>query len=82
MKHIKIYIVTYKRSDVLNDTLDKLFKSDFADIKNTDVVSEAKAQLKKLAATIQANKASITDAATVNHLSDLQDRIKEILDPK
>lgn len=37
MKHIKIYIVTYKRSDVLNDTLDKLFKSDFADIKNTEV---------------------------------------------
>jgi hypothetical protein len=58
------------------------FMAPSAEIKNTDVVSEAKAQLKKLAATIQANKASISDAATVNHLSDLQDRIKEILDPK
>jgi hypothetical protein len=58
------------------------FMAPSADIKNTDVVSEAKAQLKKLAATIQANKASISDASTVNHLNDLQDRIKEILDPK
>lgn len=37
MKHLKIYIVTYRRSDILNDTLDKLFKSDFASIKNTEV---------------------------------------------
>lgn len=37
MKHLKIYIVTYKRSDVLNDTLDKLYKSDFVNVKNTEV---------------------------------------------
>ena len=37
MKKIKIYIVTYKRSDILNDTLTKLFQSDFAEIENTEV---------------------------------------------
>jgi hypothetical protein len=37
MKKMKIYILTYKRSKMLNDTLDKLFKSDFARIKNTEV---------------------------------------------
>jgi len=52
------------------------------DVENTDVVSEAKAQLKKLASSIQANKGSFTDANTVNHFDDLQDRIKHILDPK
>jgi hypothetical protein len=52
------------------------------DVENTDVVSEAKAQLKKLASSIQSNKASFTDANTVNHFDDLQDRIKHILDPK
>ncbi len=34
---MKVYIVTYKRSDVLNDTLKKLFDSDFAMLKNTEV---------------------------------------------
>ena len=34
---MKIYIVTYKRSDVLNDTLKKLFNSDFSQLKNTEV---------------------------------------------
>jgi hypothetical protein len=52
------------------------------DVENTDVVSEAKAQLKKLAASIQANKGSINDASSANHFDDLQDRIKHILDPK
>jgi hypothetical protein len=52
------------------------------DVENTDVVSEARAQLKKLAASIQANKASISDPNSVNHYDDLQDRIKSILDPK
>jgi hypothetical protein len=52
------------------------------DVENTDVVSEAKAQLKKLAASIQANKGSISDASSSNHFDDLQDRIKHILDPK
>ena len=52
------------------------------DVENTDVVSEAKAQLKKLAASIQANKGSISDASSANHFDDLQDRIKHILDPK
>ena len=37
MKKMKIYIVTYKRCDVLNDTLDKLFKSDFSELENTEV---------------------------------------------
>lgn len=37
MKKMKIYVVTFKRSDILNDTLDKLFKSDFKDIPNTEV---------------------------------------------
>ena len=37
MKYIKIYIVTYKRSEILNDTLTKLFASDFKQYKNTEV---------------------------------------------
>jgi hypothetical protein len=53
-----------------------------ADVENTDVVSEAKAQLKKLSATLQAAKATATDANAVNHITDLQDRIKQALDPK
>ena len=52
------------------------------DVENTDVISEAKAQLKKLATSIQANKASINDASSLSHFDDLQDRIKHILDPK
>jgi hypothetical protein len=52
------------------------------DVENTDVISEAKAQLKKLAASIQANKGSISDASSLSHFDDLQDRIKHILDPK
>ena len=52
------------------------------DVENTDVVSEAKAQLKKLGSSIQANKGGFTDVNTVNHFDDLQDRIKHILDPK
>jgi hypothetical protein len=53
-----------------------------ADVENTDVVSEAKAQLKKLAASLQAAKGTAKDASAVNHISDLQDRIKQALDPK
>ena len=52
------------------------------DVENTDIVSEAKAQLKKLTAAIQSNKGSINDASSVSHFDDLQDRIKHILDPK
>ena len=37
MKKMKIYIVTYKRSKVLNDTLEKLFNSDFKHLDNTEV---------------------------------------------
>ena len=37
MKRMKIYIVTYKRCDVLNDTLEKLFNSDFSKVPNTEV---------------------------------------------
>lgn len=53
-----------------------------ADVENTDVVSEAKAQLKKLATSLQSAKATATDASAVNHINDLQDRIKQALDPK
>ena len=52
------------------------------DVENTDVVSEAKAQLKKLAASIQASKSTIKDPSSLSHFEDLQDRIKQILDPK
>jgi hypothetical protein len=52
------------------------------DVENTDVVSEAKAQLKKLAASLQAAKTTATEASAVNHINDLQDRIKQALDPK
>ncbi len=52
------------------------------DVENTDLVSEAKAQLKKLAASLQAAKVTATDANAVNHINDLQDRIKQALDPK
>jgi len=37
MKKLKIYIVTYQRSDILNDTLAKLFNSDFSKVDNTEV---------------------------------------------
>jgi hypothetical protein len=52
------------------------------DVENTDVVSEAKAQLKKLSTSLQAAKATATDASAINHINDLQDRIKQALDPK
>jgi len=37
MKKIKVYVITYKRVDVLNDTLSKLFQSDFGKLENTEV---------------------------------------------
>ena len=37
MKKMKVYIITYKRCGVLNDTLDKLFASDFSKLDNTEV---------------------------------------------
>tara|TARA_R110000765_G_scaffold17897_4_gene48481 strand:- start:843 stop:1736 length:894 start_codon:yes stop_codon:yes gene_type:complete len=37
MKKMKVYIVTYKRCDILNDTLKKLFDSDFSNLPNTEV---------------------------------------------
>lgn len=37
MKKAKIYIVTYKRTDILNDTLDRLFESDFPVDDTTEV---------------------------------------------
>lgn len=37
MKKMKVYVVTYKRSDILNDTLEKLFNSDFSQLENTEV---------------------------------------------
>jgi hypothetical protein len=56
------------------------FRAAPVDVENTDVVSEAKAQLKKLAANLKAS--SSADAATQSHYDDLQDRIKKALDPK
>lgn len=38
MKNLKIFIVTYKRTGVLNETLDRLFnKTDFTSIPDTEV---------------------------------------------
>ena len=37
MKKIKIYLVTYQRENILNDSLDKLFSSDFKNYENTEV---------------------------------------------
>ncbi len=37
MKKIKIFICTYKRSDVLNELLENIFTSDFKDYENTEV---------------------------------------------
>lgn len=37
MKKLKIYIVTYKRTKILNETLEHLFKSDFSKLDNTEV---------------------------------------------
>ena len=38
MKNIKVYIVTYRRPEVLNSTLDRLFNhTDFLSIPNTEV---------------------------------------------
>lgn len=50
------------------------------DVENSDVYSEAKSQLKKLATSLRA--ATSSDAATSSHYADLQDRIKKALDPK
>jgi hypothetical protein len=50
------------------------------DVENSDVYSEAKSQLKKLAASLRA--ATSSDAATSSHYADLQDRIKKALYPK
>ena len=71
--------------DLINPTTISLsaatpFRAAPVDIENTDVVSEAKAQLKKLAAALKASTS--VDAATQNHYVDLQDRIKKALDPK
>jgi hypothetical protein len=56
------------------------FRAAPVDIENTDVVSEAKAQLKKLAAALKASTSA--DAASQSHYADLQDRIKKAMDPK
>ena len=38
MKNLKVYIVTYRRQEVLNDTLNTLFnKTDFGSIPDTEV---------------------------------------------
>jgi hypothetical protein len=37
MKNIKIFIITYKREDVLNQLLDNIFNSDFKHVPNTEV---------------------------------------------
>ena len=54
-----------------------------ASISNTsDALSIAKAQLRLIQGSIGAALPTITDVATKNHLLDLQDRIKQALQPK
>lgn len=50
--------------------------------KNSDLLSVAKAQLRALQNELKAASPLIADAASKNHLIDLQDRIKTALDPK
>ncbi|MCU0375089.1 MAG: zinc-dependent metalloprotease [Chitinophagaceae bacterium] len=49
---------------------------------NSDALSTAKAQLRAIQAGITAALPATTDAATKNHYIDLQDRIKQALQPK
>ncbi|NBT07406.1 MAG: DUF5117 domain-containing protein [Chitinophagia bacterium] len=65
---------------VMNVSSTTPFRSASVDVENTDVVSEAKVQLRKLAANIKAS--SSADPATQSHYDDLKDRIKKALDPK
>ena len=37
MKKVRVFIVTYKRSSILNDSLDKLFASDLEKECNSEV---------------------------------------------
>ena len=37
MKKMKLFILTYKREDVLNELIDNIFTSDFKDLENTEV---------------------------------------------
>ena len=50
--------------------------------KTSDGLSVIKAQLRTLATEIRTAAAAYTDAATKNHLLDLQDRIKQALEPR
>ncbi len=50
--------------------------------RTSDGTSIVKAQLKTIAAEIRAALTAYTDAASKNHLQDLQDRITKALDPK
>ena len=50
--------------------------------KTSDGISLVKAQLKTLAAEIRTSLTGYGDAASKNHLQDLQDRIKLVLEPK
>jgi hypothetical protein len=50
--------------------------------KTSDGISIVKGQLRTLATELRTAAAAYTDAATKNHLLDLQDRIREALDPK
>ena len=52
------------------------------DIKNTDVPSIARAQLVELRSEIAGAIARETDKVSKYHLQDLQERIKEALNPK
>ena len=51
-------------------------------VKNTDVISVAKGELKALQAEINAAIAGTTDKMSKYHLQDVADRIKKGLDPK
>ena len=51
-------------------------------VKNTDVISVAKGELKALQAEINAAIAGTTDKMSKYHLQDVADRIKKGLEPK
>jgi len=63
-----------------NNSVPIPYRAGPADIENTDVVSEVKMQLKKLATALKKNISN--DDATQNHYDDLQDRIKKVVNPK
>src|SRR5690606_25918624 len=59
-----------------------LSKSGDINFTNSDIMSVVKGQLRAIAADARRTANSYGDAASKNHLLDLQDRIRQALDPK